>query len=285
MNLPKLNTGYTLALGSALAYTGFDVGVKALLHELTVWGMLFLRGLIGLAIAALAARYYNRRLWGRHSRLLIAAGVFLFFSSVCNAVSMTSIPLYQALIILYLYPIITMLLAVPVNREPISAGALKLAGLAFVGCVFLIWPDEAAGLSFSPGHVVGLGGAFLYSLGQVCVRMMGNDNTGLEPIFFYGLVAVTLCWPMSQLFGTGMGLDNARGFSVGLALAAAGLAAQLMGFAAIRFMPAYKVGLIGLLELLAGSLLSWLVFHDPMSLRAMGGGFLIVFVALRLRHG
>lgn len=277
--------GYSLALGSALAYTCYDVAVRALLiKNLTVWGMLTVRGALGVALVLALSVILKRPLWGTRRGLLAVTGLFVFCSSVCNTISVSTIPLYQALVLIYLYPVFTLLLAAPINGEPVTGRDLVLAGLALGGCLILIWPDKTVGLELSRGHLIGIAGAFLYSLGQTCIRRLGDGNTGLEPILYYSLYAVILSLPLSALFGSHLGLDNAKGVLIGLMLAFIGIAAQMSGYAALRWLPGFKVGLIAYLEVFLGALISWLIFKDPLSLRAASGGLIIVMVVIQLRR-
>lgn len=278
------NPGMSLAFGSALAYTCYDVGVRALIGDLTVWGLLFLRGAIGVTVVGVLARIFSRPLWGQRKRALALVGLCGFLSSVANATSLSTIPLYQALMIIYLYPVFTLLLAVPINGEPVARSDLGLMVLAIGGGLALIWPDEAVGLAFTINHLVGVIGAVFYSLGQVLIRRMGTGNSGLEPIFHYSLYALIFSLPLALLFGRELGIDSARGLASGLALAGMGMTAQLAGFAALRWIPGFKVGLIGYLELALGAFISWLVFSDPMSPRALAGGVLVVLTAFQLRR-
>lgn len=279
------NPGLNLALCSALFYTSYDVGVRSLIGDLSVWGMLFLRGCLGLAVMSFLARMLSRTLWGGgQTRLLLAVGFFAFGSSICNAISLSSIPLYQALMIIYFYPIFTLLLAAPINGEAVTIRDLGLTVVAVMGGMALVWPDEAVGLEFKAQHLIGIGGALLYSLGQVCIRRMGPGNSGLEPIFYYSLYALMLAIPMSLIFKVDLGLGNVRGLGGAFTLAVLGISAQLSGYAALRWIPGFKVGIIGYLELLLGGLISWLVFQDPMSPRALAGGLVVVFAVFQLRR-
>ncbi len=273
----------SLALGSAFAYACYDVGVRVLIGDLTIWGMLFVRGCLGFLAIGLLARIFSRPLWGQQTGPLTAIGLFGFFSSACNSTALATIPLYQALMLIYTYPILTLLLAVPINREPITRRDLGLVGLAVLGGLALVWPDETIGLEFQIGHLAGLAGATLYSLGQVFIRRLGADNSGLEPLFHYSIYALVLSLPMAMLFGSDLGLGRLSGLGSALLLAVLGLSAQLTGFAALRWLPGFKVGIVGYLELAAGAVISWLIFNDPMSLRALGGGVLVVLVAFLLR--
>mgnify|MGYP003701367733 CR=1 FL=1 len=282
-NRQSSNPGLGLAFSSALFYTSYDVGVRSLIGDLSVWGMLFLRGCVGLTVMLVLARIFSRPLWGRQTPLLLLIGFFAFGSSICNAISLSSIPLYQALMIIYFYPVFTLLLAGPVNGEPVTGRDLTLTLLAVAGGMALVWPDQAVGLEFRPQHIVGIGGAFLYSLGQVSIRRMGPGNSGLEPIFFYSLYAFFLAVPMSMIFNVELGLNSFGGVGGAFILATLGISAQLSGYAALRWIPGFKVGIIGYLELLIGGFISWLVFSDPMGLRALAGGMIVVFAVFQLR--
>lgn len=280
----KRNPGFSLAVGSALTYTCYDVGVRAFLPNLTVWGLLFIRGCLGLVLATILARVFRRTLWGRHRGLLGLAGLCIFSSSVCSTTALSSIPLYQVLVILYLYPVFSLVLAVPVNGESISRRDLGLVALALIGCLGLVWPDEAVGLTFGAGHLFALSGALLYSLGQVLIRRLGAGNSGLEPNFYYSLYAAFLSIPLALVFESHLGLDTAKGLTTGLILASLGLTAQVSGYAALRWLPGFQVGLIAYFEVFLGAALSWLIFKDPMSLRALVGGLVIVWVIFQLRR-
>jgi drug/metabolite transporter (DMT)-like permease len=140
------------------------------------------------------------------------------------------------------------------------------------------------GLTLEIGHLIGFAGAFLFSLSSVLIRRLGTDNSGLEPIFHYSLHAALWVIPLSRLFGSDLGFDTFRALWAGLALGVLGTSAQLMCYAALRWLPAYRVGVIGTLEVLGASAASWLLFNDPMSPRALFGGALIVLVVLMLNR-
>ncbi|MDR3038079.1 MAG: DMT family transporter, partial [Candidatus Adiutrix sp.] len=278
------------AFGSAVFYTAFDVGVRSFLQVSAVWEFMFIRGLLGLILAGAAVSTFRpagglAAGWSGRLKWLVLGGLCAFASSVCNLTALIVIPLYQALVLLYLHPVFSLVLAWPVNGEPPTRENLVLVALAAVGCLILVWPDEAAGLVFSSGHVLALTGALLYSLGQVFFRALGRGNTGLEPTLAYSVFAVLLAWPLALVFGGGFHLDRFDRVDRELvaALALLGLAAQGTAYAALRWLPAFKVGLIGLLEVAAGAAISWLVFQDPLNLRSLSGGALIGLVIFRLK--
>ncbi len=280
----KHNPGLILAISAALAYCGFNIGVRFFVGDLTIWGMLFVRGCIGVTLVALLARRFKKALWGRNKLLLAAIGISGFMSTVCTTTAISRIPLYQAMVLLYLYPALSLLLAVPLNREPITLRDGLLIAVALTGCAILIWPNETVGLTLQVGHLIGFMGSLLFSLSTVLTRRLGEGNSGLEPIFHYSLHAALWVVPLSFLFDSNLGITTLRGLLAGLALGTLGTAAHLMCYASLRWLPACQVGMIGTLEVLGAAVASWLVFSDPMSPRAIFGGVLIIFVVLMLNR-
>jgi len=278
------NAGFILAVASAVAYCSHSIGVRLFVGDLTVWGILFLRGLMGFVVATLVARHLKKNMWGRNKLLLAGIGFSGFLSAIGILTAVATIPLYQALVILYLYPALSLLLAVPLNHEPITSRSCFLIAVALTGCAILLWPDEAVGLTLEIGHLICLAGSFFFSLTTVLTRRLGDDNSGLEPIYHYSLHTVLGVIPLAFLFGSDLGLTTLRGVGVGLALSTLGFSGHIMCYAALRWLPAYRVGLIGTLEIFLATLASWLLFNDPMSPRALFGGALIIFVVLMLNR-
>jgi drug/metabolite transporter (DMT)-like permease len=52
-----------------------------------------------------------------------------------------------------------------------------------------------------------------------------------------------------------------------------------MAFAALKYLPAHKVGVIGTLEVLGGALSSWLIFSDPFTPIGLVGAVIIIYAA------
>jgi S-adenosylmethionine uptake transporter len=282
MKYPK-NPGLLMAFTSALAYAMGDAGVRLTVGAVTVFGLVFLRGVLGVVVTTILARFLGIKLWGDHTRLLSLVGLNSFLATNLMFTAFARIPLYQALVLLYLYPILSLGLAALINREPVSARDGLKALLALAGCLLLIWPDEAAGLFFDFGHLAGLAGALLYGLSIVLARRLGAANSGLEPLFHYSLYCTLGALPLALLFDQELGL--APNLQTAQGLLAVGLTGvgQFLSFAAVRWLPAHTVGTIGTLEVFIGALLSWLFFHDPMTVRAIFGGLIILGAALSVR--
>ncbi|MDR2387975.1 MAG: DMT family transporter [Deltaproteobacteria bacterium] len=278
--MPKIaNLGFWLALASPVAFSFFNAGVRLISQEMTVFGLLLLRGWTGLLLVCLASLVLKKRPWAKNPLFLCLIGFLGALSTVLTTSAFTMIPLYQAVVILYLYPSQSVILSAMINREGISLRDLLGLLVAFAGCLILVWPSESAGLSFQLGHLLAFLGGAVYALSIVLTRRLKVFNSGLEPIFFYSLFAALSALPLALLTGQGLGLDSAGELVRGSLLGLLGSTAQLLAYAALRFLPPYKVGVIGTLEILGSALFSLIFFGDKLGLRSLIGGLLIIYAA------
>jgi drug/metabolite transporter (DMT)-like permease len=194
------------------------------------------------------------------------------------------VPLYQAVVLLYLYPSHSVVLSAIINREGVAAKDLAGVLVALAGCVVLVWPTDAAAMGLRLGHLMALAGGALYALSIVLARRLGQGNGGLEPIFFYSLFAGLAALPLALLSGQGLGLDSLAEARRGALLGLLGSSAQLLAYLAIRYLPPFKVGVIGTLEILGSALFSLLFFNDRLGLQSLAGGILILYAAFGFHH-
>ncbi|MDR1546476.1 MAG: DMT family transporter [Deltaproteobacteria bacterium] len=275
----SFNKGLIMAAASPLAFSAFNVCLRYISEHATVWGIMFVRGCIGALLAGLAGALLGRRLWGRRTGLLSLVGLTGCFSTALTITAITLVPLYQAIVVLYLYPAMALLFSALLNGDRVAVRDVGVVGLAFLGGALLLWPDRAAGLELKLGHLIGVAGAMCYSLGYVLTARLGRDNAGLEPIFFYSMCMALLALPLARLFGSGLAIDSVREAAVVAAAGVVGSLGQLLGYAALRWLPAFKVGVVGTLEVFFGTLSSWLLFNDPMTSRSLIGGSVVVLAA------
>jgi drug/metabolite transporter (DMT)-like permease len=271
------NLGFTLAVASPICFSLFNVGVKFVTQSMSVWGLLFIRGFVGMSLVLLVAKIIGHRLDWTRLGLLALIGLSVTLSSASTTTAITKIPLYQAIVLLYLYPAFSVILAFLINGDRVRVLDCIGVLVAFIGCVLLVWPDKAAGLEFKVAHLFSLMGSFFYGLSCVLTRRLGQKNSGLEPFFAFSFFAALLALPFSQLFGASLGIDTAFEAVRTAGISIVGSLAQLMAFAALRYLPAFKVGVIGTLEIFGGALASWLIYSDPMTIRTMIGGLIILY--------
>lgn len=269
----------TLAFTSPFLFAAFDIGIRVLSADMSVYGLLLLRGFVGAALVLAFARIAGVRLHFARLGALALVGLFSALSTVCTTTAITKIPLYHAVVILYLYPAFTVVLSLILRVDKVTLRAVLGVLTAFVGCVLLVWPDAAAGMELTWFHGVGLLGSLFYASCLIIIRRLGEGHSGLEPFLFYSLAAILVAWPLSHVFGSGLGVDTIGEAGKGAVLACLGSAAQLMAFAAVKYLPPFKVGVIGTLEILGTALASWLMFSEPFTVRSVAGALIIIYAA------
>jgi S-adenosylmethionine uptake transporter len=205
-------------------------------------------------------------------------------STVCETTAITLIPLYQALVLLYLYPALSVPLAWLINNERCGLLEIVGVGVGFVGCALLVWPDQASGLEFNLGHLLSMWAALMFALASVLIRRLKEDNDGLWPLFSYSFFGFVCAWPLAKLLGIPLGFSDLGEFGQGALLGLIGSMAQLISYAALKYLPAFKVGVIGTLEILGGVFAGWLIFHESLTLRALLGGVLVLYAAFGFRE-
>jgi drug/metabolite transporter (DMT)-like permease len=272
-------TGLALAFTSPFLFAALDVGIRILSADMSIYGLLILRGMIGGVLVLAFARIAGLRLHFAKIGSLALVGLFAALSTACTSAAISQIPLYQAAVILYVYPAFTVVLSMLLRVDKITLRAALGVLTAFVGCVLLVWPDSEAGLTCGIFHAVGVLGAFVYAVSLITIRRLGQGHSGLEPFLAYCVGAIVVSWLLSAAFGTPLGVDSLGEAGQGLALGCLGSLAQLMAFAAVKYLPPFKVGVIGTLEILGTAVASWLIFSDPFTFRAGIGAIIIIYAA------
>lgn len=281
----SFDPGLFLAFLATFAYCCLNVGIRWFTDAgLTVWGIMIIRGLLAMSMALIAARILKKNCLGQRKPLLLAIGLCSFSGTAILATAITMIPLYQVLVLCYLFPAMTVPQSMIINKTRVERKDLFLLAVAFLGCLVLIWPDEAAGLTLGFGHFLGVLGSFFYGLGFVLTNRLGDDNSGLEPVFYYGFWAFFGGLFMAFAMGRGTGIVTQANVWQAVGLGFLAIIPILSSYAALRWLPSHQLGIIGTLEVFGAALSSWLIFNDPITIRALFGGLIILFAALRLNR-
>jgi drug/metabolite transporter (DMT)-like permease len=282
------NPGIILAVFSAIAFSLGDIGVRSLLGsgqgDLTVWGLVFLRGLLGLLVLSILAKKRKTKLCSPVWKKFLLIGFLGFCSTSLTFTAISLIPLYQALVILYLYPVMAMLIAFLLKMEKLDRFDPFWVVLALAGCLLLIWPEKNVAFKLELGHIAGLTGSFCYALSFILTRRLGKLQSGLEPMFFYSLCCALAALPIAYLLGTTLNINSVQLVLSGLLVGGLTSFGQLLCYLAVLWLPAHKVGVIGNLEVFVGALAGWLFFKERLSLAAIIGGLIILLSSKKISY-
>ncbi len=268
------NWGVLFAFLSASLFTALNVALRFSEPYLTVWHVMFGRSLFGVAAMLAMARWMQIDLLGRHRPTLVLAGLAGVGGVTCLMAAIYLLPLFEALVLMYLYPVFAAMLSPYVAGDRIRGMDWLLIGLAFAGTVLILWLGQAAG-RLQWGHLAGLAAAFGYGLTITLIRRVSAFNNPLTPFYYISLVGTVVCiGPL--LFQQSPILIQIQGAIGLLVISVLAACAHLASNKALSYLPSPKVGVIGMSEVVFGAILGLVLFNEPMGLRSVLGGCLII---------
>jgi drug/metabolite transporter (DMT)-like permease len=190
-------------------------------------------------------------------------------------IALLRIPLFQALILFYTYPVIAALISPWLTPDTNSLKDWMFITMAFLGTGLILWSGKADGLELDAGHIAGLGAALFMGLTLTLIRRISAVNTPLTPIFYISVLGMVVSiFPMVHP-NVGLAVP-----ALGLAwIVAIGLFAVLAHIAtnkALTFIASAKVGSISMLEVVFGALYGYILFSESLGWSTLGGGIFVL---------
>ncbi|EFK06104.1 putative membrane protein [delta proteobacterium NaphS2] len=266
--------GVSLLLMASLMFTAISLIVKITASTLGPWEIGFARFLFGLIFTLLAARAWKRFIWGQHRLLLIVRGIVSTISFVCLVSSIQMVPLSQATVLFFLFPMFAAIHGLWLNRDPVPFMDWVFILGGFCGALLVSW-SGALSNGFEPGHLVALCGAMTAGLALAMVRKLRTTNNPFTLYFYFCLIGTPCClapilrnhqWhlpslvPMAALFVT----------------AILGLAAQLMMNEGVKDVPAHTGGMLLSTQVIFASFAGVVFLGEAMTWRIFLGSVLVV---------
>lgn len=282
-------------IGKANAATG-TVALVSLLAGATVWGLIWhpYRVLEGMAVSAvlaatltytfalllgfpiLGARLAGCRPTGPLLRIGLAAGG-------CNlgyVLAMVHGEVMRVLLLFYLAPLWTVLLARLLLKEKVSPAGTAVIALSLSGAVVMLWqPSLGLPLPQNAAEWLGLAAGFLFALSNVLIRKA--HALSIEEKSMAVCAGVVLVGLAALPFDPAQGeLPPPAGWLlialIGLVLLATNLFVQY----GLTHTSANRAIVLFLFELVVAALSSWLLAGETMSAQAWAGGAMIVAASL-----
>jgi drug/metabolite transporter (DMT)-like permease len=188
--------GVRFILMSTLGFALMSATVKWVsYHGIPVFEIVAARALVSLIISYLDVKRKGLSIWGNNKPLLLARGTVGTLALMCVYYALTTIPLAEATILQYTYPLFTSLLAVLFLKERIQLTTMICIALSLLGLWCVIQPA----LDFQTAHqlplfsvVMALLGAAGSSIAYVLVRKLSQTEDSSVIIFYFPLVALPI---------------------------------------------------------------------------------------------
>jgi drug/metabolite transporter (DMT)-like permease len=185
----------------------------------------------------------------------------------------------RVLLLFYLAPLWTVLLARVLLKEELSTVGFVVVGLSFAGAMVMLFrPDTGVPLPRNGAEWAGLVAGFLFALSNVLIRKTAPLSIEVKSmVVFAGVVAIGVVLLAMQ--GVGTQFEGAFAVQpmltvvvVGITLLAINLAVQF----GLTHVPANQAIVIFLFELVVAALSSWLLAGEELGTREWLGGAMIV---------
>jgi len=272
--------GILYAFLSATIYSLYNISIRYSEPYLTVWHILFFRSLIGVTAMSVFARWMDFDMLGQRRGLLIITGLAGMGSLICILEAIILLPLFEALVLIYLYPVFAALLSPRLTGEKMTPSEWLLIGLAFCGTTLILWSGHVGG-QFQPGHLFALIAAFANALTVTLIRLLSAKNNSLTPLFYVSVVGCLVCAGPLLLQDAPLQV-GAKGVIWILVIATLATSAYLAAIKALAYLPSPKMGVISMTEVALGAFSGFVLFNESLSWRSFFGAVLIIGSGIRL---
>ncbi len=273
-------TGFFFAMVSALSFALLNVAIRYSEPYLDVWQIMFARSVFGLLVMIMLARLGRVSLRGVERKTLLLVGFTSVINVICLTAAIFRLPLFEALVLLYLYPLFAALMSPLINGDRFGRSDWGVMVLGLMGAVLVLWPGELAS-QLSVAHLLGLGAAFSYGLTTTLLRRVARLNNPLIPFFYICVVGTLVCGLPALGQGSLVALPLAAWVGI-FALCLFGLLAYLASIKALQYLSSPRVGVISMAEVLFSSLFGLVLFGERLGTLAIFGGVLILLSGLLL---
>jgi drug/metabolite transporter (DMT)-like permease len=178
--------------GALLSFSAMAVSVRVLAGTLSVMEILALRAGLGLLVmASLAGARADLRatLFSRHLVLHVFRNTVHVGSSYLWATSLLLIPMAMTFALEFTTPAWTLLLAMPVLGERLTASRIGAVVLGLLGVVVILRPGLA---TVQPGALLALAAAFGFAVVLIATKKLTNTDAPFAIIFWMMLIQLPL---------------------------------------------------------------------------------------------
>ena len=265
-----LGSGFGLMVASAFFFTLANVAIKFLSPSTGIMEMAFFRFAVG-AVILLALMVPGRiPLRGSQTLVLLVRGATGFLAFLCFLKSVAMIPLANATVLLYTFPVFATFFSVLLLREPVSKWEIVLIGAGLLGIYLLIDPSFQR---CNVGELFGVLSACFAGIAVVLVRTLVETHGTLIIYFYFCLVGTVVSLPS---FLGGIRMLSFQQLSLLVLLGLTFLIGQLLMNRGFRLCKASEGSVILMSELIFTAIAGVVVFREVLSRGFLVGALLVL---------
>lgn len=266
---------------SALSFAVMTALVKLVsAHNIPVLEIVAARGLVSLVISYVDIKRKKISAWGNNKKLLIARGTVGTLALICVYYAVTTLPLAEATLLQYTYPVFTAMLAFIFLKEKIQRSTLICILLCILGLLAMVKPN----LSFD-GEVVlpwfsvfvALAGALGSAIAYVIVKRLSKVEDSSVIIFYFPLISLPLSL---MLLGNDFVMPNMEALILLLFVGIFTQIGQVGLTKAMQTEVVAKVSAFSYVQVVFSAIFGLVLFNEIPSVWTFIGGSLIILGAI-----
>ena len=266
---------------SALAFALMTAFVKLVsTHNIPVFEIVAARALVSLVISFIDIKRKKIAVWGNNKQLLFARGMTGSLALICVYYAVVTLPLAEATLLQYTYPVFTAVLAFFFLKEKIQRSTMICIMLSLFGLLVMVMPNlSMTGEEVLPWFsvFVALLGALGSAIAYVIVKRLSNSEDSSVIIFYFPLISL----PLSIiLLGENFVMPNTEAFILLLFVGIFTQIGQVGITKAMQCEVATKVTAFSYIQVVFSIILGFLFFSEVPSVWTLSGGALIIIGAL-----
>ncbi len=266
---------------SALFFALMGGSVKAaFLRGIPVLEILAARALISLVLSYLDIRRQRISPWGNNRFLLFARGAMGTAALICLFYAVTILPLAEATLLQYMYPVFTSALAFFFLKEKIFKRTIVSILMSLAGVVVMVQPGFLFAAHGIEEHAIPLSGvlaalcaALGTSIAYVLVRRLSATESPSVIIFYFPLVALPVA---CLLLGKNVVVPQGISWIFLVAVGVFTQIAQLFLTFAIKNETAGRVTAFSYIQVVFAAILGWFFFDEHLTITTILGAVFII---------
>lgn len=196
----------------------------------------------------------------------------------CYFFVLARMPLAEAFLVKLTSPFFMPIIAYIWLKESIGPNTRWAIIIGFIGAAFILRPGTD---SFSYFAIIGFIGAALAALAKVTIRKMGNTESSVAIVFYFGLISAIISAPPA-IYAWQEVPDYAWGWIV--TLGAVATLGQLALTQAYRIAPTGKIGIYVYSSVIYGAAMGWIFWDEiPLWSTWLGSAFIIAAGLINIR--
>jgi drug/metabolite transporter (DMT)-like permease len=279
----QIGRGVWYVIASAFSFSIMSALVKVAGQRLPSQEVVAARAAVSLLLSWLLVRRAGLSPWGTHRRLLFFRGFLGYLALSCVFHSVAVMPLADATVIQYLYPLFTAVMATVLLGETptlriLAAGIASLSGVLLVSKPSFLFGT----LAHAPNPVdvlIAIGGAFFTAVAYVGVKRLTALEHPLVIVFYFPFVTLPATIP--ALLHSGV-MPEGREWLVLLGVGIATQGGQVWLTRGMQYLSATRATALTYLQVVFSSVWGAMFFAEVPDLFSLAGAMLVVSGAFLL---